>query len=160
MLKLTNEHWRAIEAHGENGYPDEVCGFLIGTASGDDKTVTRLVEIENTWDDAGASEFASTGTDFSGASRRRRFKIPPDEYYAADIAARERKETILGFYHSHPDHPARPSAYDLRLAQEIFPGYSYIIVAVHQRKAVDLTSWVLRDDYSMFDQETVTTGDA
>jgi proteasome lid subunit RPN8/RPN11 len=146
-----------MEAHGESGYPDEVCGFLIGTTGPDGaKIVTRLQEIENTWDDAGASEFAAAGSDFSGASRRRRFKIPPDEYYAADIASRERGETILGFYHSHPDHPALPSAYDLRLAQEIFPGYAYIIVAVHGRTAVDLTSWVLRDDYSQFDPEEVT----
>jgi proteasome lid subunit RPN8/RPN11 len=156
LLHLSGEHRRAIEAHGAQGYPDEVCGFLIGTARGEERTVTRLVAIENTWDDGGDQEFAEAGASFAGESRRRRFKIPPDEYYRADVQARERGEAILGFYHSHPDHPARPSQYDLALAREIFPGYSYIIVAVHKAQAVDMTSWVLRDDGSQFDEEMVT----
>jgi proteasome lid subunit RPN8/RPN11 len=151
MLYLPTKHKSGIEAHGESGYPEEVCGFLIGTVDGDDRTVTMLREIENTWEDGGSAEFAAAGEAFAGASRHRRFKIPADEYMRADKEAREAGLTILGFYHSHPDHPARPSEYDLALAQEIFPGYSYIIVAIHRAKAVDMTSWVLRDDYSQFD---------
>ena len=157
MLKLTNEQRNAIQAQGERGYPEEVCGFLIGTAEGDNKTVTTLREIENTWDEDGAPEFAAAGDAFAGASRRRRFKIPPDEYLAADREARAAGTAILGFYHSHPDHPARPSEHDLALAREIFPGYSYIIVAIRQARAADMTSWVLRDDYSQFDAEDLTT---
>ena len=155
MLYLSDEHKQAIEAHGEEGYPDEICGFLVGSSAEDVRTVTRLVRIENTWDDNGAPEFAEAGDAFAKESRRRRFKIPPDEYYSADREARARGEAILGFYHSHPDHPARPSQYDLALAREIFPGYSYIIVAIHNARAVDMTSWVLRDDYTQFDAETV-----
>jgi len=156
-LHLPEDLRRAIEAHGERGYADEVCGFLLGTGAGNEKSVTRLKEIENTWDDSGAPEFEGVGgAEFAATSRRRRFKIPPDEYLAADREARERGESILGFYHSHPDHPARPSRYDLALAQEIFPGYSYIIVAVQAGRAADMTSWVLRDDYSDFDQEALT----
>jgi len=159
MLILPPQHRRAIEAHGEEGYPEEICGFLVGRAAGDAKTVETLVRIENAWAEAGANaEFAGTGgTDFATATRRRRFWIPPDEYFHADKAARARGQTILGFYHSHPDHPARPSQYDLALAREIFPGYSYVIVAVHNGKAADLTSWVLRDDGSQFDAEEVHT---
>jgi proteasome lid subunit RPN8/RPN11 len=154
MLVLSNELRRQLEEHGERGYPEEICGFLIGTADGDDKTVTELREIENSWDDSGTPEFAGTGgADFATESRRRRFSIPPEEYFRADKEAREQGLAILGFYHSHPDHPARPSQYDLALAQEIFPGYSYIIVAIHGGKAVDMTSWVLRDDFSQFDAE-------
>src|SRR4051812_12530941 len=122
-MHLTPEHRRAIEAHGERGYPEEVCGFLIGKTVGGVKTVTRLVEIENTWDEAGSAEFADVakvGAAFAGASRKRRFQIPPDEYFKAETEARAQGEGVLGFYHSHPDHPARPSAYDLALAQEIF----------------------------------------
>lgn len=160
MLNLTQAQQQEIATHGESGYPDEVCGFLIGTASGEDKTVTRLKAIENSWDDSGTPEFAGTGgDDFATASRRRRFTIPPDEYYAADKEARERGEAILGFYHTHPDHPARPSQYDLALAREIFPGYSYIILSVHDGKADEMTSHVLRDDYSDFYQETILIGD-
>jgi proteasome lid subunit RPN8/RPN11 len=157
MLVLPGELRRSIEAHGERGYPEEICGFLVGTADGDAKTVTELREIENAWDDSGTPEFAGTGgADFATASRRRRFAIPPDEYFRADKEARERGQAILGFYHSHPDHPALPSQYDLALAQEIFPGYSYIIVAVHGGTAVDMTSWVLRDDFSQFDSEELS----
>lgn len=161
MLTLPSEHRRAIEIHGQEGYPEEICGFLIGQAAGDDKIVEALVRIENAWAEAGASaEFAGAGgSNFAAESRRRRFWIPPDEYFHADKAARAEGRTILGFYHSHPDHPARPSQYDLALAREIFPGYSYIIVAIHSGKAVDLTSWVLRDDESQFDAEEVHTPD-
>jgi proteasome lid subunit RPN8/RPN11 len=156
LLHLSRAQWRAIEAHGEQGYPNEVCGFLMGTARGDEKSLVRLVAIENTWDDGGDPEFVDAGTAFAGESRRRRFKIPPDEYYRADVEARERGETVLGFYHSHPDHPARPSQYDLALAREIFPGYSYVIVAVHRGEAAGMTSWVLRDDGSQFDEEAMS----
>jgi proteasome lid subunit RPN8/RPN11 len=157
MLILSGELRRQIESHGERGYPDEICGFLIGSVSGNDKTVTALREIENAWDDSGTPEFAGTGgADFSTESRRRRFAIPSDEYLRADKEARAEGLAILGFYHSHPDHPAFPSKYDLALAQEIFPGYSYIIVAIHGAKAVDITSWVLRDDFSQFDSEELS----
>lgn len=162
MLHLGEEHRRAIARHGEGGYPEEVCGFLLGRWDRDDvKTVARLLPIDNAWDHAAApasaaAEFAAAGgTEFAEGTRRRRFWIPPDQYYRADREARAANETILGFYHSHPDHPARPSGHDLALARETFPGYSYVIVAVHGAKAVDLTSWVLRDDGSRFDPETI-----
>ncbi len=160
MLYLPPQFKQAIEAHGATGYPEEVCGFLIGTidadAEGEHRTVTQLREIENTWEDGGAPEFADAGHAFAGESRRRRFKIPADEYLRADRDARAAGLSILGFYHSHPDHPARPSQHDLALAQEIFPGYSYIIVAIHRRVAQEMTSWILRDDYSQFDGEEIS----
>ena len=71
MLHLGETHRNDIVAHGEQGYPDEVCGFLIGTTQGEAKKVTRLVAIENTWDDGGDSEFAGAGAAFAGESRRR-----------------------------------------------------------------------------------------
>ena len=159
MLYLPPHHKTAIETHGASGYPDEVCGFLIGTIAlvhgNERRTVSELREIENTWEDGGSSEFAAAGAAFAGESRRRRFRIPADEYLRADRDARAAGLSVLGFYHSHPDHPARPSQYDLALAQEIFPGYSYVIVAIHQRVAVDMTSWILRDDSSQFDAEEI-----
>jgi proteasome lid subunit RPN8/RPN11 len=159
MLILHPKDNQEIETVAEKGYPDEICGFLIGNGNGDTRTVVRLLPIENNWEEGGDAEFADAGTDFSAASRRRRFKIPPDEYYQADKGARQAGESILGFYHSHPDHPALPSAYDLRLAQEIFPGFSYIIVSVKGGKAAEMTSWVLRDDYSQFDPEEIRLAD-
>jgi proteasome lid subunit RPN8/RPN11 len=150
MLYLTSEQRRQIEAHGEQGYPDEICGFLIGTSRGEEKTVVRVTPIENDW---GALEDAEP--EFVGESRRRRFYISPDAYDKAEREVRQEGLGIIGFYHSHPDHLALPSSHDLAQAQKIFPGYSYIIVAVHGRKAVDMTSWVLRDDYSQFDSEVI-----
>jgi proteasome lid subunit RPN8/RPN11 len=156
VLHLSPELHNQIARHGETGYPDEICGFLVGVENGESKTVTRIVAVENNWDETGQSEFAQAGADFSQASRRRRFFLPADEYYQADKEARQKGETILGFYHSHPDHVAEPSVYDLRLAREIFPGYSYIIVSVQHGKAGALRSFVLRDDGLQFDEEVVT----
>ena len=134
MLILSEEHRQAVRTHGEQGYPEEICGFLIGQATGDVKTVTALLPIENIREE----------------NRARRFEISPDDFYRADRAARQEGKAILGFYHSHPDHPARPSEYD---REHAWPWYSYIIVAVHQGNAVDLTSWVLREDGLLFDAE-------
>ena len=134
MLILSEEHRDAIRAHGEQGYPEEICGFLIGQAAADVKAVITLLPIENIREE----------------NRARRFEISPDDFYRADRAARRDGQAILGFYHSHPDHPAIPSEYD---REHAWPWFSYIIVAVHQAKAVDLTSWVLREDGSSFDPE-------
>ena len=98
MLYIADEHRRAIETHGEEGYPEEICGFLIGAWSGETKTVERTQPIENAWEEpdaqgtaAKAVEWADTraaSAEFVQATRRRRFMIPPDEYYQADRQAR------------------------------------------------------------------------
>lgn len=136
MLTISDEQLDAIRAHGARGYPEEICGFLIGQASGDDKAVVRLLPIENIREE----------------NRQRRFEIAPDDFYKADADARASSEAILGFYHSHPDHPARPSEYD---REHAWPWYSYIIVSVQQGRAADLTSWVLQEDGSRFDPEEI-----
>jgi proteasome lid subunit RPN8/RPN11 len=136
MLTISDEHKDAIRAHGELGYPEEICGFLIGQASGDDKAVVSLLPIENIREE----------------NRGRRFEISPDDFYQADAQARHDGQAILGFYHSHPDHPARPSEYD---REHAWPWYSYIIVSVEKGRAADLTSWVLRDGGSQFDCEEI-----
>ena len=81
---------------------------------------------------------------------RRRFLVRPDDYRAAERQARDAGGDLLGFYHSHPDHPARPSQYDLDHA---WPFFSYVIVSVTAGTAADMTSWRLRDDRSAFDEE-------
>jgi proteasome lid subunit RPN8/RPN11 len=70
----------------------------------------------------------------------------------AELAARKRGWEVLGFYHSHPDHPARPSDYDREYA---LPFYSYVIVAVERGKAAELTSWELAADRGQFNVEVV-----
>lgn len=153
-LILTDEGRQVIEDHGAEGFPDEVCGFLVGTAKGDEKTVVAVWPITNAWDDAGGA-LDGASAEFLGQEKRRRFFIPPDEWLAADKRAREAGLDILGCYHTHPNHPARPSVYDLEMARGTFPGYSYIILSVRDGAAAEITSWVLRDDYSEFDEETI-----
>ncbi len=126
----------AIRAHAREAYPHECCGSLVGR----DGAVHATCALPNTTDEG----------------PRRRFLVRPDDYKAAESDARARGLDLLGFYHSHPDHPARPSQYDLDHA---WPFFSYVIVSVMAGEDKLLTSWRLKDDRSAFDEETVTNGD-
>ena len=123
----------AIRQHGAETYPNECCGALIGR----DGQVTGTFALPNTTEEG----------------PRRRFLVRPDDYRQAEQQAREAGANLLGFYHSHPDHPARPSQYDLDHA---WPFFSYIIVSVRAGAPEDMTSWRLREDRSAFDQEDLT----
>ena len=123
----------AIRRHGEETYPHECCGALVGS----DARVTATVPLPNTTEEG----------------PRRRFLVRPQDYREAERRATELGAELLGFYHSHPDHPARPSQYDLDHA---WPFFSYVIVSVRAGVPSDMTSWRLRDDRSEFDQEDLT----
>jgi proteasome lid subunit RPN8/RPN11 len=132
-LVLSHEVARSIRAHGEATYPEECCGALLGDADGH---VREAFPLGNTMD----------------AERRRRFLIGPGEYREAEARATATDRALVGFYHSHPDHPARPSAFDLEHA---WPNMSYVIVSVHQGRSDELRSWRLAADRSQFDEELV-----
>ncbi len=85
-------------------------------------------------------------------AQRNRFLITPEAYLRGDKAARAQGLDVIGFYHSHPNAPARPSQYDLDHA---WPFYSYVIVSVQDRAAADITSWRLQDDRAAFDPEEI-----
>ena len=123
----------AIRAHGAETYPNECCGALYGR----DGVVTATYALPNTTEEG----------------PRRRFLVRPQDYRDAETRTTELKVDLLGFYHSHPDHPARPSQYDLDHA---WPFFSYIIVAVRAGTSEDMTSWRLREDRSAFDEESLT----
>ena len=123
----------AIRQHGIETYPNECCGALIGR----DGVVTATHALPNTTEEG----------------PRRRFMVRPQDYRTAERRASELGGELLGFYHSHPDHPARPSQYDLDHA---WPFFSYIIVSVRAGVPEDMTSWRLREDRSAFDQENFT----
>ena len=125
----------AIRRHGAETYPHECCGALIGR----DGVVTDAFPLPNTTDEG----------------PRRRFLVRPGDYREAERRATDLNAELVGFYHSHPDHPARPSQYDLDHA---WPFFSYVIVSVQAGISGDMTSWRLRDDRSAFDEETVTYG--
>jgi proteasome lid subunit RPN8/RPN11 len=122
-----------IRRHGAETYPHECCGALIGREG----ESTGTFPLPNTTEEG----------------PRRRFLVRPDDYRQAERQAREAGGDLLGFYHSHPDHPARPSQYDLDHA---WPSFSYVIVSVQNGEPTDMTSWRLREDRSVFDQETLT----
>jgi proteasome lid subunit RPN8/RPN11 len=123
----------AIRAHGIETYPDECCGALIGR----DGRVTEAYALPNTTEEG----------------PRRRFLVRPDDYRAAEARAGASGGELLGFYHSHPDHPAEPSQYDLDHA---WPFFSYVIISVRGGEPKEARSWRLRDDRSQFDEEQVT----
>ena len=117
----------AVRRHGETAYPHECCGALLGRGS----AVTDTLALPNTTEEG----------------PRRRFLVRPDDYRAAERRATELGAELLGFYHSHPDHPARPSQYDLDHA---WPTFAYVIVAVDGGTARAMTAWWLNDDRSTF----------
>ena len=137
-LVWSEAHAAAIRRHGEAGYPHEICGLLIGERAGADKIVREVVPVENEWEEIG--------------EQRRRFLITPRTFTREERRARAAGREILGFYHSHPDHPARPSETDREWA---WPTYSYVILAVDGGRAGDLVSWILKDDRSGYDREPV-----
>jgi cysteine synthase B len=133
-LKIDEEQLTAIRRHGARIYPDECCGALLGPKTGD---VTEAYPLDNTFPDG----------------RRRRFLVGPDEYRRAEARATETGLQLLGFYHSHPDHPAEPSQFDLDHA---WPNMSYVIVSVRQGQPKEARSWRLKADRSAFEEEFVT----
>lgn len=130
---LTSDVDAAIRAHGRETFPHECCGAMLGK----DGLVREAYALANTTEEG----------------PRRRFLVRPDDYRAAEQRARAAGLDLLGFYHSHPDHPARPSQYDLDHA---WPSFSYAIVSVMAGKDTLLTSWRLKEDRSAFDEEPVT----
>ena len=138
MISIRQPEIQAIRNHGEAEYPNECCGILIGRLAADgSKSVEQLLPISN------ARE---------AENRYNRFLITPEELMRGELAARRQKLDIVGFYHSHPDHPAVPSGYDLEHA---WPTYSYIIVAVGKGKSGDFLSWELENDRTHFNPETI-----
>ncbi len=125
-----------IRAHGQGAYPEECCGLLLGKA---EQAVRRIVALRRV---VNAQE----------RSRRNRYVIAPRELLEAEKEAAGRGLDIIGVYHSHPDHPARPSEYD---REHALPWYSYVILRVTKGLPQELTSWTLREDRSGFDLETM-----
>ena len=138
MLNLLSEQIKIIRAEGESAYPNECCGILIGEI--DDKGVKTVKYTE-------AIRNARENDE-----QYHRFLITPEDMMQAEKKARERKQDVIGFYHSHPDHPALPSDYD---KEHALPFYSYVIVSVIQGKSKELTSWELTADRKNFESENI-----
>ena len=153
MLQISKSLHSSMHAHLTRGYPDEACGLLLGTvAPGADGLPRGIVErlecVANVADKPSAFESHTPG------SLRNRYLISPDDYVRADRAAHAANLDIIGIFHSHPDHPAIPSAEDLRTA---WHGLSYMIVSVQVGVAVDTRSWRLTADNLRFEEEVIDT---
>jgi proteasome lid subunit RPN8/RPN11 len=126
MLKLGKSQYDALRRHGEETYPDECCGVLLGQMEDDGvRTVSSTARAGNTRTD----------------SAHNRYNIDPKDLIRIQREGRERGEDIIGFYHSHPDHPARWSSTDL--AEAHWFGCSYVITSVEKGKAVLTNSFEL-----------------
>jgi proteasome lid subunit RPN8/RPN11 len=110
---------------------------MYGRDTAEGRVVEKLQAVPNVYDEA---------------ERYHRFSISPKQLMEAEKAAGDAGQLVLGFYHSHPDHPARPSETDRMHA---WPFYSYIIVAIQKREPVDMTSWMLDDVTETFSRQDI-----
>ncbi len=137
-LEITPGDRRAAEEHAAASYPEECCGFLIGrfNAATELTAVVRVLPVGNERQE----------------SRHNRYLISPETVLAANKEARALGLDVVGYYHSHPDHPARPSEFD---RDHAWPGLSYVIVSVAGGKVADTRSWRLSDDRERFEEEAI-----
>ncbi len=153
-LRLDTALLETIRKHGARDYPSECCGVLLGKAEGSAKQVTEVVALKNLRQDPHRAQELLPVDDPGRETERNRFLIDPLDQLRVEKDARARGLDVLGYYHSHPDHPARPSNYD---RDHAWPWYSYVIIAVEQGAPKDLTSWVLLEDRSAFRAEPIDT---
>jgi proteasome lid subunit RPN8/RPN11 len=132
MLKLSHAHYAALRRHGEETYPHECCGVLLGQTNDDgSRVVTSTARCGNTRTD----------------SPENRYHIDPRELIRIQREGRERGEDIVGFYHSHPDHPARPSQFD---EEHAWPWYTYLVLGVQEGRAGALGAFELDESSRAF----------
>ena len=137
----------SIKRHGEETYPKECCGFLLGTVEDGINQLRIALPARNEWQDSDPA---------SRESQRNRYLITPEQWKTADDHARGHNIGIIGYYHSHPDHPAAPSGYDLD--HSCWPGESYIIVSIEHGKAGAINSYT-KPDYTKFEKEEILLDD-
>jgi proteasome lid subunit RPN8/RPN11 len=133
LILIEEQAWKVINEDAENTYPYECCGFLYGYEEEGKRTITKADPVNNAKDE----------------NQQRRFEITTEDYMQAEEYADNNDLLLLGIYHSHPDHPAVPSNYDLRKA---LPFFSYVIASVKKAKVADLKSWQL-DENRQFQEE-------
>jgi proteasome lid subunit RPN8/RPN11 len=180
-IELTREELKQIEDHGSNEYPNECCGILLGKEQDGRKVVSGILPLKNSRPASETSSLGQPElidllkqayrlmqqlphkddamrdwlqrADPLINSSRNRFLILSEDLVSSDREARRRGVDILGFYHSHPDHPARPSEFD---REHAWPWYTYLIVAVEKGTPRDTTGWLLTEDRAKFLPEEVS----
>lgn len=136
MLVLSAADLATLRRHALERYPEECCGILLGRMLGEEARIERVVQADNSHD----------------GSRERRYAIAPRDLLAAQKAARGEGRQVVGYYHSHPGHPAVPSARD---REHAWPGASYLILSVEAGRVGEVRSWRLGADGEGFAEEAV-----
>jgi proteasome lid subunit RPN8/RPN11 len=136
-LHITRDLLDTIGRHGQDRYPEEGAGLLLGEATDATRRVLHILPVKNTFDEGG---------------RRNRYRIDPKEMLDAELDAEQLGLEVIGVFHSHPDHSARPSEFDREWA---LPWYSYMITSVYGGKAIESRSWRLAEDRDQFQEETL-----
>jgi len=131
----------AIRAHGREAYPEECCGALLGTIENGQTRVARIERMGNARED----------------ERWHRYAIEPLDYLRVEKAASAQGLGLIGFYHSHPDHPAAPSEYD---REHAFPFFHYLVLAVASGEPGELTAWILSEDRGRFESEPLAVAES
>jgi len=159
MLKIAREAAAAIRAHAAEGYPLEICGFLVGTTDGDLRTVREAWPVRNAWEDdpeARARMFAAreaeSAAGWESEDAARRYLVSPRDTVGSMKRAREAGMDLVGIYHTHPEHPAVPSEFDREAA---WPEWSYVILSVRGGAVADFRSWTLDEESRQFWEEAV-----
>ena len=130
-IELRQRDLIRMQEHGAEAYPNECCGMLLGKELDGRKMITDILPLRNARDD----------------SPRNRFLILPEDFVSGEREARKKGVDILGFYHSHPDHPAVPSEFD---REHAWPWYTYLILAVANGVPREMTGWALTEDRLKF----------
>jgi proteasome lid subunit RPN8/RPN11 len=126
-----------IHQHGEQAYPEEGAGLLLGEIKGSDQLVNEILPLTNMRE---------------ADARHNRYQLSPQDYLKGEEEADRLGLELLGVFHSHPDHPNRPSDFDRQWA---WPNFSYLITSVVQGKAVESRSWRLNEDRAHFSEEAI-----
>jgi proteasome lid subunit RPN8/RPN11 len=137
MLAIPPSVLQAIQSHGETAYPNEGAGLLLGKAIEGGKRLVDIYPLANEW---------------AAGEQYHRYLITPQDMLRGENEAARRGLDVVGIFHSHPDHPAEPSNMDRDWA---LPWFSYVITSVQQAKAAVSRSWLLREDRSTFDEESI-----
>jgi proteasome lid subunit RPN8/RPN11 len=137
MIEIPSYLLQEIEAHGEQAYPEEGAGLLLGGVDGERSRAEAIFPLPNSREDA---------------ARHNRYLITPQDVLRGEQKALQLGLGVIGVFHSHPDHPNRPSEFDREWA---LPFYSYLITSIQSGKTAGSRSWKLREDRTAFEEEPI-----
>ena len=150
VLTLKPEHLKIIRNHAQKTYPEECCGVLLGKINEGETQLFEVWTTDNLWNVESGEQLSGNGDWTKDLTKKRRYVVDPKEMLRAQKQGRDRGLNIIGFYHSHPDHPAVPSECDRQYAWQ---EYIYIIVSVPQGCPTDIYCWSLDEDHQFHSEQ-------